>query len=75
MDGDENYCSVRIATYLDGSVVYISRDFEPSEGNQIGCRYQGEYYVSFVLKYAYFAFASFLCIFRWYVRVMKMVAM
>ena len=52
VDGDKNYCSLRIATYLDGSIVYIDRDFEAyedHEGIEIRCRYQGEYYVSFFL--------------------------
>ena len=50
VDGDENYCSLTIATYLDGSIVYISRDTVSTEHFEIGCRYQGEYYVRFFLK-------------------------
>ena len=45
VDGDEKYCSLTIATYLDGSIVYISRDTVSTEHFEIGCRYQGEYYV------------------------------
>lgn len=50
VDGDEKYCSLTIATYLDGSIVYISRDTVSTEHFEIGCRYQGEYYVRFSLK-------------------------
>merc|ERR1712062_60046 len=48
VDGNENYCSLTIATYLDGSIVYISRDTVSTEHFEIGCRYQGEYYMQCV---------------------------
>ena len=75
VDGDENYCSLTIATYLDGSIVYISRDTVSTEHFEIGCRYQGEYYVRFFLKnFKRDRVISVFCTSRCNVCVMKMVA-